>query len=42
MVLKHPVFGQKAEDFVKFGWYNFVQISPACDPNTYQIVYGET
>ena len=25
-----------------FGPYNFVQISPACGPNTYQIMYGET
>ena len=22
--------------------YDFVQISPACGPNTYQIMYGET
>ena len=33
-------FFQKVQNFVLFGPYNFVQISPACDPNVYQIVYG--
>ena len=27
---------------VNFGSYDFVQITPACDPNMYQIIYGET
>ena len=35
-------FGQKAQNFVYFGPYDFVQISPACGPNTYQIMYGDT
>ena len=35
-------FCQKAQNFVSFGPYDIVQISPACDPNTYQIIYGET
>ena len=38
----NPPFFQKAQNFVLFGSYNFVQISPACGPNTYQIMYGET
>ena len=33
---------QKAKNFVYFGPYDFVQILPACGPNTYQIMYGET
>ena len=36
------IFCQKAPNFVWFGPCNFVQILPACGPNTYQIVYGET
>ena len=36
------IFCQKAQNFVQFGPYNFVQISPACGPNTYQIMYGDT
>ena len=28
--------------FLWFGSYDFVQISPSCDPNTYQIIYGGT
>ena len=36
------IFGQKAQNFEYFVSYDFVQISPACGPNTYQIVYGET
>ena len=36
-----PIFGQKAQNFVWFEKYDFVQISPACGPNTYQIMYGE-
>ena len=36
-------FGQKAQDFVHFGLYDLVQMSPACGQNTYQILlYGET
>ena len=36
------IFCQKAQNFVYFGPYDFVQISPACSPNAYQIMYGET
>ena len=36
------IFCQKAQNFVYFGPYDFVQISPACGPNTYQIMYGMT
>ena len=32
-------FCQKDQNFVYFGSYTFVQISPACGPNTYQIMY---
>merc|ERR1712240_255136 len=42
MVLKKPGFCQKTQNFVYFGPYDFVQISPACGPNMYQIMYGET
>ena len=37
-------FLQKSSNFVPvyFVPYDFVQISPACGPNTYQIMYGET
>ena len=37
-VLKNglPFFFQKAQNFVYFRPYDFVQISPECDPNTYQ------
>ena len=31
------IFGQKAQNFVYFGPYDFVQISPACGPNTYHL-----
>ena len=31
-------FCQKAQNFVCFVSYNFVQISPICDPNIYQIM----
>ena len=31
------IFRQNAQNFVFF-----VQISPACGPNTYQVMYGET
>ena len=37
-----PFFCQKAQNCVYFEPYNFVQISSACGPNTYQIMYGET
>ena len=33
---------QKAKNRVYIGPYDFVQISPACGPNTYQIMYGLT
>ena len=33
------MFCQKAQNFLP---YNFVLISPACRPNAYQIIYGET
>ena len=36
------IFCQKAPNFVQFGPYDFVQISPACGPNNYQIMNGET
>ena len=39
---KKPGFCQKTQNFVYFGSYDFVQILPACSPNTYQIMYGET
>ena len=37
-------FCQKAQNFAHFGPYDLpvVQILQACDPNTYQIMYGET
>ena len=38
MVLKNLVFCQKAHNFAYFEPYDFVKISPACDPNTYQII----
>ena len=36
------IFCQKAQFSVWFGPYDFVQIAPACDLSTYQIMYGET
>ena len=36
------IFCQKAQNFVWFGPYDYVKISPACGPNTYQIMYEET
>ena len=39
------IFCQKAQNFEWFGPYDFLQISPACGPNTVynvQIMYGET
>ena len=33
---------QKAQNLVWFGRCDFLRISPACVPNTYQIMYGET
>ena len=33
-----PLHFQKATDFVYFRPYDFVQILPACGPNTYQIM----
>ena len=35
-------FAKKAQNYVYFLRYDFVRISPACDPNAYQIIYGET
>ena len=35
-------FCQKAQNLVGFRPYDFVQILPACGPNTYQIMYGKT
>ena len=32
---------QKAQCFVYLLPYNFVQVSPACGPNTYQTMYGD-
>ena len=42
MVFKNLIFCQKAQNFVHFRQYGLVQISPACGPGTYQIMYGET
>ena len=42
MVLKNSVYCQEAQGFVHFGPYDLIQISPACAPNTYRIMYGET
>ena len=41
-IVAHFLGGQKPQNFVWFGPYNFVQISPACVQNTYQIMLGET
>ena len=35
------IFCKKAQSFVQFGPIDFVQMSPASGPNTYQIMYGE-
>ena len=35
-------FCHKAQNFVWSGLYDFVQISQACGPNSYEIMYGET
>ena len=42
MVFKNLTFCQKAQNYEHFGQYGLVQISPAFDPGTYQIMYGET
>ena len=42
MVLKNLVFGQKVQNFVYFGPYDFVQISPACGTNIFKGMYGDT
>ena len=39
---KNSVLCQTIRNFVHFGPYELVQISPACVPNTYQIMYEET
>ena len=36
------IFCQKGQNFEYFVPHDFVQISPACGPNVYQIMYGET
>ena len=36
------IFCQKAQNCEYFDQCDFVQTSPACGPNTYQIIYGET
>ena len=36
------IFCQKNKKIVQLGAYKFVQISPACGPNTYQIMYEKT
>ena len=36
------VFVKKLKISRSLGSYNFVQISPACGPNTYQKMYGKT
>ena len=36
------IFYQKAQNFIYFKPYDFVQISPARAPKTCQIMYGET
>ena len=33
-------FAEKAQNCVYFVPFDFVQISPACGPHTYQIMYG--
>ena len=42
MVLKKPDLIVKKLKICLFGPYDFVQISPACGPNVYQQMYGET
>ena len=32
---------EKAQNFVQFKLVDFVQISPACGLNNYEIMYGE-
>ena len=39
---KNSGFCLKVQKFIHFKQYDFVQISPVCGPNTYQIMYGET
>ena len=39
---KWYIFVKKNSTICQFVPYDFVQISPACGPNTYQIMYGET
>ena len=41
-VFKRPGFCQKAQNPVFLGLKDFIQISPACGSNTYQIMYGST
>ena len=36
------IFYHKDQNFLQFGPYDFDQILPACSPNTYQRMYGET
>ena len=36
------IFYQKTKNFIYFRPDEFVQISPVCCPNAYQIMHGET
>ena len=36
-----PIFSQKAQNFMHFLPYDFIQISPTCGPNSYHIMYGQ-
>ena len=42
MVFKNLGFSSKPQNFVHFGPYDLVQISPVCGPNTYQIINRES
>ena len=42
MLLKNSRVLSKTLNFEHFEPYDLVQTSPACGPNTYQIIYGET
>ena len=42
MALKELGFLSKCSNFIHFGLYDLVQISPACSPKRYQILYGNT
>ena len=42
LVFNNPLFLSKNRFFLHFETYDLVQCSPACKPNTYQLMYGET